>query len=78
VLEQLMASIREDYLPPLTLHFGDPPAATLVTADGHRIFWLTLPAGQLPSFLPEVAAGLPVSEMALEWARLLPYTIVAH
>jgi hypothetical protein len=76
VLAQLLVSIREDQLPPLTVHFGDPPAATIFTADGHPIFWLTLPAGFMPSLLPEVAAGLPVSETALDWARLLPYTIV--
>ncbi|HEX4381526.1 MAG TPA: hypothetical protein VH083_01200 [Myxococcales bacterium] len=76
LLQQLLASIHWDNLPPLTVHFGDPPLATVNTADGHALFWLTLPVGYLPGLLTEVAAGLPVSELELKWTQLMPYTLV--
>jgi hypothetical protein len=76
LLQQILLSIHQDGLPPLTIHFGDPPLAAVHTADGHAIFWLTLPVGYLPGLLTEVASGLPVSEMNLQWSSLLPYTLV--
>ena len=71
--ERFILAVRDDQLGPVRAHFG--PRATVTARDGHPILWIWLRddvAATWPVLCQAVAAGRPIVETALDWARLAP------
>ena len=70
--KQVYAPILNDNFPRAVVDFGDPPAATLITGDGHPIFWIVVDhSASFKAFLKSVADGRKLEETQLEWEILL-------
>ena len=70
--DTVACAATSDEFPPCWVGFGDPPAAHLVTSDGHPLLWIypgTLDVGDV---LAAAAGDREVARTELDWSVLVP------
>jgi len=75
LLDCLVIPAENDQFPPRVIDFGNPSQATVVTSDGHPIFWLGLsPAskGNRDEIVRAMGDGRPCEQTKLDWKKLAP------
>ncbi len=74
-LEMLLVSASDDRYGPVQIDFGSPAKATVISSDGHPIFWLKINKNDSPPFaewIYSMAQYAPLENKSLNWSFLFP------